>query len=127
MSTYGSLNLAFNTVWVANAQDEETPIGPYETTLPETHYENLSGTWTGPVKGDDDTWRVMWNPEGSEGVNFTLVRFLDMNYGELDAFQRGFNQRLKKRLDMPGATPLGDDPILGEGLERIEVQLGQLV
>jgi hypothetical protein len=47
MSTYGSLNLAFNTVWVANAQDEETPIGPYETTLPETHYENLSGTWTG--------------------------------------------------------------------------------
>jgi hypothetical protein len=48
----------------------------------------------------------MWNPEGSEGVNFTLVRFLDMNYGELDAFQRGFNQRLKKRLDMPGATPV---------------------
>jgi hypothetical protein len=47
MSTYGSLNLAFNTVWVVDAKDEEAPIGPYEATIPEAHYENLSGTWTG--------------------------------------------------------------------------------
>lgn len=48
----------------------------------------------------------MWNPEGSEGVNFTLVRWLDMGYGELDAFQHGFNVRLKERLDTPGAIPV---------------------
>jgi hypothetical protein len=61
---------------------------------------------TGIDLGDDGTWHVMWNPEGSEGVNFTLVRFLDMNYGELDAFQREFNQCLKKRLDAPGSKPV---------------------
>lgn len=47
MSTYGSLDLAFTTVWVVDLQDEETPIGPYETTIPGAHYENLSGTWSG--------------------------------------------------------------------------------
>ena len=56
--------------------------------------------------GDDGTWHVMWNPEGREGVNFTLVQFLDMNYEELDAFQRGFNRCLKKRLDEPDAKPV---------------------
>ena len=56
--------------------------------------------------GDDGTWHVLWNPEGSEGVNFTLVQFLDMNYGDLDEFQRGFNQCLKKRLDEPDAKPV---------------------
>ena len=50
----------------------------------------------------------MWNSEGSEGVKFTLVRWLDMNYVELDAFQQGFNQCLKKRLDSPDAKPVSD-------------------
>ena len=58
--------------------------------------------------GDDDTWSIVWNPEGSEAVNFTLVRWLDMNYGDLDAFQHGFNECLKKRLDSPGAKPVSE-------------------
>jgi len=50
----------------------------------------------------------MWNPEGSEGVKFTLVQWLDMSYGQLDAFQHGFNVCLKKRLDSPGAMPVSE-------------------
>ena len=53
----------------------------------------------------------MWNPEGSEGVKFTLVGWLDMSYGELDAFQHGFNVCLKKRLDSPGAMPVSEHGI----------------
>ncbi|KAF8263292.1 hypothetical protein EI94DRAFT_1741241 [Lactarius quietus] len=125
-STHGPLSLTFNTVWVVDAEEEGTPIGPYQATSPETHYENLLGRWSGPEKGNDDTWTIMWAPEGSEGVNFTLVRWLDMSYGELDAFQHGFNQHLKERLDSPGAKLLGEDPILGEALDRIETTMGEL-
>lgn len=46
-STYEALDLTFQTVWIVNAEDEATPIGPYEATFPETHYENLSGRWSG--------------------------------------------------------------------------------
>ena len=53
----------------------------------------------------------MWNPEGSEGVKFALVRWLDMSYGELDRFQHGFNVCLKKRLDSPGAKPVSEGGI----------------
>jgi hypothetical protein len=49
-STYESLDLTFHTVWVVNAEDEATPIGPYEATFPETHYENLSGRWSGALR-----------------------------------------------------------------------------
>ena len=85
----------------------------------------------------------MWTPEGSEVVKFTLVRWLDMSYADLDAFQHGFNSCLKKRLDSPSATPvsegdtsgnctmliqrgdgqLSEDPILREALEMIEITL----
>ncbi|KAH8990935.1 hypothetical protein EDB86DRAFT_2831045 [Lactarius hatsudake] len=104
MTTHGPLGLAFNTVWVVEA-GEDTPIGPYETTSPLT-YENLSGRWSDGVESGDNTWTVMWSPEGSEGVKFTLVRWLDMSHGQLDTFQHGFNACLKKRLDSPGAMPL---------------------
>jgi hypothetical protein len=67
-----------------------------------------------------------------------------MSYGDLDAFQDGFNECLKKRLDSPGAKPvsevlvpmddanatatqLTEDSILAEALERIEITFGQLV
>jgi hypothetical protein len=74
-----------------------------------TDRERPTITRTGIDSRDDGTrrtWHVMWNLEGSEGINFTLVRFLDMNYGRwmaVDAFQRhgGLNQCLKKRLDTP--------------------------
>ncbi len=46
MTTHGSLSLDFNTIWVVDA-GEETPMGPYEATSPVTHYENLSGRWSG--------------------------------------------------------------------------------
>ena len=46
MTTYGPLNLTFSTVWVVGTEDD-TPIGPYEITSPVTHYENLSGRWSG--------------------------------------------------------------------------------
>lgn len=120
-TTHEPLSLAFNTVWVVDA-GVDTPMGPYEATSPVTSYENLLGRWSGPEKGSgDDTWSVMWNPEGIEGVKFTLVQWLDMSYGELDAFQHGFNVCLKKRLDSPGAIPLSEDPILVEALERIQI------
>ena len=47
MSTYGRLDLTFNTVWVVDADDADTPIGPYEAAFSETHYENLLGRWSG--------------------------------------------------------------------------------
>jgi hypothetical protein len=80
------------------------------------HGLSLTGD-AGPEKGRCenglcDTWSIMWNPEGSEGVEFTLVGWLDMSYGELDAFQHGFNVCLKKRLDNPGAMPVSVNMVL---------------
>jgi hypothetical protein len=44
VSIHASLNLAFDTVWVAGAGG--APLGPYEATSP-VIYENLSGKWSG--------------------------------------------------------------------------------
>jgi hypothetical protein len=43
-STYGSLSLTFDTVWIVDA--EVAPLGPYEATS-SVVFENLSGKWSG--------------------------------------------------------------------------------
>ncbi|KAI0251526.1 hypothetical protein BJV78DRAFT_425567 [Lactifluus subvellereus] len=142
MSIHEPLNLAFDTVWVVDAGD--VPLGPYEAVSSVT-YESLSGRWSGPEKGKriysttigavgvtanarttgsaDDIWWLTWSPEEGEDVKYTLVPWVDMSYGELPAFQDGFNMCLKGRLDSPDALPLSEDPILMDALEGIERKL----
>jgi hypothetical protein len=86
----------------------------------------------------DDIWSLTWSPEEGEDVKYTLVPWVDMSNGELAAFQHGLNACLKKRLDSPGAIPVGEihklvlrivanegnklteDLILVEALEELE-------
>lgn len=39
-------------------------------------------------------------------VKYTHVPWLDMSHSELEVFQYGFSESLKKRLDSPGAIPV---------------------
>jgi len=120
MSTHGPVTLTFDTVWVADSGD--APVGPYMTTSSGV-FENLSGKWAGPEK-ENHTWWLTWSPEVGDEVKYTHVPWLDMSYSELEVFQYGFSESLKKRLDSPGAIPLTKDEILGQVLEEIEIVLG---
>jgi len=63
---------------------------------------------------DDDTWWLTWSPEEGEDVKYSLVRWSEMTYGELDVFQREFGATLTERLDSPGAIPVSGCTAIGK-------------
>ena len=52
------------------------------------------------------TWWLTWIPEVGDEVEYAHVPWLDMSRSELEEFQYGFSETLKKRLDRPEAIPV---------------------